>query len=241
MQADALASVDAPTELKAALWDMDGTLVDSEPYWIAAEIELVTSHGGHWDTEKSHDLVGCALETAAGILQDAGVKLSIREIVDYLTGKVTAAIRQQIPWRPGAKELLAQLHARGVRCVLVTMSEATLAQVVVDALDAPYFEFLVTGDQVLNGKPHPEPYLTAVERLRASDPSLGLHNCVALEDSVPGVASAMAAKVPTIAIPHVVPLAPDHRRTTWETLVGKSYDDVVAVLLSAPTAAGANA
>jgi len=241
MQADALASVDAPTALKAALWDMDGTLVDSEPYWIAAEIELVTLHGGQWDIEKAHAMVGNALETSAAILQDAGVALGIREIVDHLTGKVTAAIRQEIPWRPGAQELLAELHGRGVRCVLVTMSEAPMAQVVVDALDAPYFEFMVTGDQVKNGKPHPEPYLTAVELLRATDSSLKVHHCVALEDSVPGVASAMAAKVPTIAIPHVVALDPDHRRTTWETLAGKTYDDVAAVLLRNQTPAGVNA
>lgn len=241
MHAEALTPADAPTDLKAALWDMDGTLVDSEPYWIAAEMDLVGAHGGHWSLDQSYAMVGNALATTAAILQEAGVALPIREIVDFLTASVTAAIRQEIPWRPGAKELLAHLHGRGVRCVLVTMSEASMAQVVVDALEEPYFEFMVTGDQVDNGKPHPEPYLRAIELLRASDPSLGAHHCVALEDSVPGVASALAALVPTIAIPHIVPLGQDPRRTTWDTLVGKTHDDVAAILSAKPSFDGAKA
>lgn len=230
MQAEDIASLDTQPTLKASLWDMDGTLVDTEPYWIAAEYELVAAHGGQWDAEKSLEMVGKALDDAAVILQGAGVDLSVREIIDYLSTRVISGIRDNFPWRPGAKELLAELHGRGVRCVLVTMSEEPLAREVVNALPHPYFEFLVTGDQVTNGKPHPEPYLTAVERLRVSDPSLTVEHCVAIEDSVPGVASAMAAKVPTIAVPHVVALAEDENRTTWASLAGKSYHDVVAVL-----------
>ncbi|MCC9069853.1 HAD family hydrolase [Arthrobacter cryoconiti] len=224
------AGSNSPPALKAALWDMDGTLVDTEPYWVEAEIDLVRSHGGHWDTELATQLVGSALEDSAAVLQEAGVQLSIREIVDHLSNRVIDAVRREIPWRPGAPELLAELHGRGVRCVLVTMSEHALATEVVKALAEPYFEFLITGDQVLNGKPHPEPYLKAVERLRTSDSSLTVAHCVALEDSIPGVASAMAAGVATIAIPHFVALASAPGQTTWTTLAGKNYDDVAALL-----------
>ena len=216
------------TALRAALWDMDGTLVDTEPYWIGAEIELVQAHGGEWDEHMAQALVGSALEDTAKTLQDAGVKLSAREIIDFLSDRVIAGIRRELPWRPGAQELLAELHANGLRCVLVTMSEGPLAAEVVAALPEPYFEFLVTGDQVSNGKPHPEPYLTAVERLRETDPELGVAHCVAFEDSIPGVASAMAADVATIAIPHIASLPEDAGRTTWQTLAGKGYVDVLA-------------
>lgn len=219
-----------PLALKAVLWDMDGTLVDTEPYWIAAEIELVTSHGGHWDEEKSYSLVGNALDSTAVVLQKAGVQLSSREIIDYLSNSVVACLRKEVPWRPGARELLADLHERGVRCALVTMSERHMAEEVVAALGADYFEFLITGDEVTNGKPHPEPYLRAVEVLQRTDPSLALLHCVALEDSVPGVASAIASGMATIAIPNAVALGEDPRRTTWETLAGKTYDDVQNVL-----------
>ncbi|MET4001634.1 HAD superfamily hydrolase (TIGR01509 family) [Arthrobacter sp. UYCu511] len=216
--------------LKAVLWDMDGTLVDTEPYWIAAEIELVTAHGGYWDEEMAHALVGNALDSTAKVLQGAGVDLSEREIIDYLSNSVVAGLRRELPWRPGARELLAELHGRGVRCALVTMSERHMAAEVVAALGEEYFEFLITGDEVTHGKPHPEPYLLAVKELQRSDPGLTLAHCAALEDSVPGVASAIASGMATIAIPNAVPLGEDARRTTWDTLAGKSHDDVQAVL-----------
>ena len=226
--------------LKAVLWDMDGTLVDTEPYWIAAEIELVTAHGGSWDIDQAMKMVGNALETSAVVLQEAGVKLSVREIVDHLSNSVIAGIRRELPWRPGARELLADLHSRGVRCALVTMSERNLASEVVNALAEDYFEFLITGDEVQNGKPHPEPYLKAVERLQLSDPELTVAHCVALEDSVPGVAAALASGVVTIAIPHVVPLPEDDCRTTWDTLAGRTHDDVANVVATRGAQPGAN-
>lgn len=228
-----------PPPLKAVLWDMDGTLVDTEPYWIAAEIGLVSEHGGHWDVEKAMGLVGNALESSAAVLQDAGVQLSVREIVDHLSHSVIASVRKELPWRPGARELLAELHGRGVRCALVTMSERNLASEVVDALDGDYFEFLITGDDVENGKPHPEPYLMAVERLRETDPELTGGHCVAIEDSVPGVASAVASGVATIAVPNAVPLPEDPSRTLWTTLAGRTYDDVATVLAAHAASAGA--
>lgn len=232
------ATLDEP-ELKAVLWDMDGTLVDTEPYWIGAEIDLVTAHGGTWTHDDAIALVGNALTSTARVLQDAGVKLTVREIIDTLTNSVIAGIRRELPWRPGARELLHELHGRGVRCALVTMSERVMAAEVVSALDEDYFEFLVTGEEVQNGKPHPEPYLKAVAQLRQGDPTLTIEHCVAFEDSVPGVASAIASGVATIAVPNAVPLPEDSRRTTWPTLAGKTYDDVHAVLLSRATTAGA--
>ncbi|SEE45672.1 haloacid dehalogenase superfamily, subfamily IA, variant 3 with third motif having DD or ED [Arthrobacter alpinus] len=225
--------------LKAVLWDMDGTLVDTEPYWIAAEIALVTAHGGYWNEDMAHTLVGNALGDSAKILQGAGVKLSVREIIDHLSAEVVACIRREIPWRPGARELLSDLHGRGVRCALVTMSERALATEVVNSLEAEYFEFLVTGDEVTNGKPHPEPYLTAIELLRENDPAITAAHCAALEDSVPGVASAVASGVATIAIPNAVELAEDARWTTWETLAGKTGDDVTDVIAAHSRSAGA--
>lgn len=224
------ASVAEPAQLKAALWDMDGTLVDTEPYWIAAETELVRSHGGYWDEHLAQQLVGSALDDSARVFQNAGVNLSVREIIDYLSQQVIAGVKEHLPWRPGAQELLAELHSQGVRCVLVTMSEGPLAREVVSALAGPYFEFLVTGDQVENGKPHPEPYLSAIERLRESDPTLTAENCVAFEDSVPGVASATAAGVTTIAIPNVAVPAAGAAHVMWSSMAEKNYDDVTQVL-----------
>lgn len=218
--------------LKAALWDMDGTLVDTEPYWIAAERALVESHGGVWSHEQAMQLVGQSLMHSAGILQKAGVNLSKREIVDILSGQVIDRLRVDVPWRPGAKELLDELYEAGVRCALVTMSEGPMAREVVANLPRPYFEFLITGDTVSQGKPHPEAYLTAVERLKHKDPELTADHCVALEDSVPGVAAAIASGVVTVGIPHQMALPEDPRRTTWDTLAGRKVAELEALVMA---------
>ena len=110
-------------------------------------------------------------------------------------------VRDSVPWRPGALELLTALHDAGVPNALVTMSWRPLTDLVVSLVPPGVFDVVVTGDAVGHGKPHPEPYLTAARLLgvEASD-------CVAIEDSPAGVASAVAAGVPTIAVPHVVPV-----------------------------------
>lgn len=221
----------ASSPLKAVLWDMDGTIVDTEPYWIAAEHALVEAHGGTWSHDQAMQLVGQSLTFSAGLLQQAGVELGIREIIDSLTAQVISSVQEQVPWRPGARELLEELHLAGVRCALVTMSEGPLAREVVANLPRPYFEVVVTGDTVSRGKPHPEAYLTAVELLQERDPDLGIHHCVALEDSVPGVAAAVASGVATVAVPHIVPL-PDHDSyALWDSLSGRSLVELEALLL----------
>lgn len=212
--------------LKAVLWDMDGTIVDTEPYWIEAEHQLVAEHGGTWSHEQAMQLVGQSLVFSAGILQQAGVKLDKRDIIDTLTAQVISAVRQNVPWRPGARELLDELFAAGVRCALVTMSEAPLAREIVASLPRPYFQFLVTGDTVTKGKPDPEAYLTAVELLRQDDPELTMDQCVALEDSAPGAAAAVASGAVTVAIPHIVPLPADPRRAMWDTLENRGVVDL---------------
>lgn len=212
---------------------MDGTIVDTEPYWIAAEHGLVEAHGGTWSHDQAMQLVGQSLTFSAGLLQQAGVELEIREIIDTLTAQVISSVQQEVPWRPGARELLEELHLAGVRCALVTMSEGPLAREVVANLPRPYFDVVVTGDTVSQGKPHPEAYLTAVELLQENDPDLGIHHCVALEDSVPGVAAAVASGVATVAVPHIVPLPEHHSYELWDTLSGRTLVELEALLLQA--------
>jgi HAD superfamily hydrolase (TIGR01509 family) len=181
---------------------MDGTLVDTEPYWIAEEHLLVEQHGGIWTDEHANQLVGNdLLVSAAYILAHSPIELTPLEVVNELLAGVAARVAEHVPWRPGARELLASLVAQGVPCALVTMSWESLATAVVNNLPKGTFAAVVTGDAVSHGKPHPEPYLAAA-RLLGAEPGA----CIAIEDSPPGVASAVAAGIPTIAVPHHVPV-----------------------------------
>ena len=130
----------------AVLWDMDGTLVDTEPYWIAAEHAIVEEHGGTWSDEFAHQLVGNDLMVSAVFIREhSPVPWSPERIVDELLVRVVAQVQEHVPWRPGARELLAALAAQGVPSALVTMSWRSLADAVIGALPEGAFAAVVTG------------------------------------------------------------------------------------------------
>lgn len=201
----------------AVLWDMDGTLVDTEPYWIAAELALVTEHGGRWTEADALALVGNSLLYAGRYIKEqAGVDLEPAEIVEQLLDSVVEQVEQHVPWRPGALELLADLNRCQVPCALVTMSYRRFVDPVLAALPAGSFEEVVTGDVVTRGKPDPEPYLKAAHGLgvRPGD-------CLAIEDSNTGARSAVAAGCGTVlVVANHVPVLEGERRIILDSLVG---------------------
>lgn len=220
--------VGAQAVLPAAVcWDMDGTLVDTEPYWIAEEIALVEAHGGVWTHEQALQCVGKTLVTSAELMrQAAGIPTPAQEIADLLTVRVVERVRHDgAPWRDGARELVSQLRRAGVPMALVTMSYDLLAEAVLEALEAEFgdevMRVVVTGDAVTRGKPHPEPYLTAAERL-----GVAASDCVALEDSPTGVTSALAAGMRTIAVPLLIDIEARPGLSRVRDLTGISLADL---------------
>lgn len=211
--------------LAAVLWDMDGTLVDTEPYWMAAEGPLVERFGGTWSHEQALGLVGLGLEDAARIFQDAGVKMAVPDIVDHLTDSVMARLAQDgVPFRPGARELLASLRAAGIKTGLVTMSLRRMATTVVDLIDFEAFDVVIAGDDSTRPKPFPDPYLQACEALGVTPDEV-----VAIEDSPNGVRSAVASGAAVIGVPLMVSITGAGAHTVWPTLEGRTVDDLVDV------------
>lgn len=208
----------------AVLWDMDGTIVDTEPYWMTAETELIESYGGRWSHTDALALVGQGLWHSARVLQSRGVPLAEDEIIALLTARVMDQVRVSIPWRPGARELLAELKQLGIPTALVTMSMRSLAELVAGAIDFPAFDAIVSGDDVTHAKPHPEPYLRGAELL-----GVDARNCVAIEDSEPGLASAIASGAVSIGIPLMVPIEAGPGHTIWHSLAGRTAADLATV------------
>lgn len=210
----------------AVLFDMDGTLVDTEPVWWAAERALVEAHGGVWTDSQAMALVGNQLEVSAEVLRrEGGVDLPVRELIEVLGAQVGAELRRDPRWRPGAHELLTGLAERGVPLALVTMSWRSMADAMLAHLPDGLFDVVVTGDACERGKPHPEPYLRAAAALGV-EPA----RCVAVEDSPTGLASAEAAGVPAIAVPHVVALPEGPGRTVVPTLAGVAPEDLLPLV-----------
>ena len=208
----------------AVLWDMDGTIVDTEPYWMSAETALVESFGGAWSHDDGLALVGSSMWHSARVLQSRGVDLPEQEIIDRLSARVGEQLLESVPWRPGAKELLVALRESGIPTALVTMSIRSLAELVVSAIPFDAFDAIVSGDDVEHGKPHPDPYLRGATAL-----GVDVTQCVAIEDSEPGLASAVASGAVSIGVPHVVGLLEADTHTLWETLEGRTVADLAAV------------
>ena len=205
---------------------MDGTLVDTEPYWIAAEAPLVERFGGTWTHEQSLQLVGMGLDDAARILQDAGVRMAVDEIVDLLTDEVRQQLRTHgVPFRPGARELLKSLRDAGVPTALVTMSLRRMATEIVDLIDFEAFDLVIGGDDVVRPKPFPDPYLQACEALAVAPDDV-----VAIEDSPNGLRSALAAGIASIGVPNVVSLVGVGAHALWPTLEGRTVSDLAEFL-----------
>jgi HAD superfamily hydrolase (TIGR01509 family) len=201
---------------KAVLFDMDGTLVDTEPYWIATEFELAETYGGSWSTEHALELVGNDLiESGRYIREHMGIDLEPAEIVEQLLDGVVARVEEAVPWRPGAVELLAALREDGVPCALVTMSYKRFVAPILARLPEDTFAAVVTGDTVTRGKPHPEPYLKAAAEL-----GFAPAECLAIEDSNTGARSAEAAGCTVLVVPNHVPVLEGERRIFRDSLLG---------------------
>lgn len=212
-------------DLQAVLWDMDGTLVDTEPYWLAAQREIARKHGLDWTMQDARATVGQAMPVTAAILQDRGVSLSTEEIIDDLLERVVAKLEDGIPWLPGAEKILAELAAAHIPSGLVTMAFSPVATRVASAAPIGTFHAVVAGDAVAQGKPHPAPYLTAAELLGV-EPA----HCVAVEDSVSGTTSAQAAGMDVVVVPGVVQPSPGpgrHFVNSLENVTAESLRDIL--------------
>jgi HAD superfamily hydrolase (TIGR01509 family) len=206
----------------AVLWDMDGTLIDSEPYWMKSEGAFAKANNSTWTEEDGLSLVGMSLYDSSKIIKDrVGSPLEPEQIIEQLTDEVTAQLKQEILWRPGAKELLLLLRKNKVKTALVTMSMHRMAKEVVDSIGFDAFDVIVAGDDVIHGKPHPEPYLKASELLGV-DPK----DCVAFEDSISGLRSAEAAGTKAVGVRNIVEIPAQPGRIIWTTLEGVGMSEL---------------
>lgn len=206
---------------------MDGTLIDSEDYWILAETELVELFGGTWSHEDGLKLVGNGLPFTAKQLQNSGVKLSIDEIIQALTSRVLELLDEAVPWRPGAVELMHHIHTLGIPQALVTMSIQRMARTVAGYIPRTPLQVVIAGDDVIEPKPAPEAYLLAAEKL-----GVDITKCVAIEDSPAGCRSAFTAGAVTLGVTNLVSLDSVPTARTLSTLVGVTAHDVIDLYTS---------
>jgi HAD superfamily hydrolase (TIGR01509 family) len=206
----------------AVLWDMDGTLIDSEPYWMKSEGSFAKANNSNWTEQDGLSLVGMSLYDSSKIIKErVGSNLEPEQIIQKLTDDVSAQLKQEIFWRPGARNLLLLLRKKKVKTALVTMSMHRMAKQVADSIGFDAFDVIVAGDDVRHGKPHPEPYLKAAELLGVKP-----EDCVAFEDSLTGLRSAEAANTKAVGVKNIVEIPIEPGRVIWPTLEGVSMADL---------------
>jgi HAD superfamily hydrolase (TIGR01509 family) len=217
-------------DLAAVLWDMDGTLVDTEGLWSVTIGELAAHHGGELSAATREDLTGSSLDrTVRAVRAEVGLDPDDPHgvAVDgrWLIDRTAAVFGRGVPWRPGAREALAAVRASGLPTALVTSTYRELTDVALDTIGRGFFDVTVCGDEVRATKPDPAPYRRAAELLGV-DP----HACVAVEDSPTGTRSAVAAGATVLVVPAEVAVEDGERRVRRESLVGLTVADLRAAL-----------
>jgi HAD superfamily hydrolase (TIGR01509 family) len=211
--------------VQAVLWDMDGTLVDSEKLWDVSMNALCARLGGVLTPEVREATVGGSSDRVMqAVYADLGLEpdpAAMAESADWLHDYTGELFEAGLPWLPGAQELLGRLVAAGVPLALVTNTRRELTERALNSIGRHYFSVTVCGDEVVHPKPAPDPYQRAAELL-GFDPS----QCLAIEDSVTGTAAAEAAGCPVLVVPNDVDVPDGPRRRHVNSLSELDVDDL---------------
>jgi len=204
---------------------MDGLLVDTEPLWFETEAEVMARLGAPWTKLDQEQLLGGSMDNTVGyLLARATRPAPPADVARWMTeGMLRRAAEGRVMVRPGARELLAEVAAAGVPHALVTGSQRPFTEAVL-ASTGFRFPVTVTADDVTRTKPDPEPYLLAAKLLDA-DPG----QCVALEDSPNGIASATGAGCRVVAVPSLLPIPPAAGRLVVPSLREVTLDTLRAL------------
>jgi HAD superfamily hydrolase (TIGR01509 family) len=203
------------------LFDMDGTLVDSERLWDIGLQELAAQYGGTLSEAARLAMVGTDMAVSMEILHtDLGQPWRDPAVsAAWVDRRVGELFLTDLKWRPGALALVTAVRAAAVPAALVTSTRRAVVEIALETLGRDTFDVVVCGDEVAATKPDPEPYLTAARLL-----DVPISRCVAIEDSPAGVASALAAGAAVLAVPHAVPIDPADGVRLLKTLTEVDLD-----------------
>jgi len=189
--------------MSAILFDMDGTLIDSEPLWLKAEIEVMAEVGCHWDEQDQINCLGGPAERTERYMQERSQNIKpYGYFINRLHEVMRARITNELDLIPNALSLLKECKDAGIKTALVTASSRDLMTIVLKRFPPGTFDVVVSGDDVEKSKPDPAPYLLAAKQL-----SVDILECLVLEDSLTGVQSGLSSGAKVIGIPHLVQMS----------------------------------
>ncbi|HEY4006970.1 MAG TPA: HAD family phosphatase [Pseudonocardia sp.] len=211
--------------LRAVLWDMDGTLVDSEKLWDVSLHELARHLGGELSEQTRDAMVGSSLGSTIELMfSSLRLEPTPDELADagkWLTSRTEELFLEGLPWRPGAHEALRLARRAGLATALVTSTQRQLVERALDSIGREHFDVTVCGDEVPAAKPAPDPYLMAA-RLLGVPPG----RCLAVEDSPTGASAAEAAGCAVLVVPSEVAVPAGPARIQRDDLRGLTEEEL---------------
>ena len=205
---------------KAVFFDMDGTLIDSEPLWFENEVKLMTQFDYEWTISDQANCIGGPIQKTGNYMAaKIGGENKPEFFIESLIAMVSADFEERIQFMPGALELLQELSSKKIRLALVSASPRQMLEATFRVLKGRYLELLISSDDVVKSKPDPECYLKAAAHF-----DLDISECLILEDSKTGVAAGKASGAKVVAVPHLVEISPDEQVVVVDSLLDMSVE-----------------
>jgi mannitol-1-/sugar-/sorbitol-6-/2-deoxyglucose-6-phosphatase len=187
-----------PSPFYAVIFDLDGVLADSEPWWNQIDAKLLAEYGVSYRGEYHRNVLGVSYRLAVEFYKNAfHISASVEELMRRRGEIATDFFANRVGLFPSAKTTLEQLREMKLQLAVATSSVSASARPFLERTGIrSLFSVVVTGDEVQQGKPHPEIYLRAAKKLGISPEA-----CLVIEDALAGIAAAKAAKMRVAAIP----------------------------------------
>jgi HAD superfamily hydrolase (TIGR01509 family) len=204
----------------AVFFDMDGLLVNSEPLWLESETEMMAEFDYQWLESDQAACLGGPLDRVGDYMSGLiGGKRDGHSLMLEIIERMVVKFKGDLPFMPGAVELINDLRARNVEITLVSASPRSLVDAALSNFEINPFARSISSNDVKVTKPDPEGYLLA-----AASGGHDISNCLVLEDSLTGVTAAKASGAWVLAVPHLVPIEKLGRVDTTTSLSNWSYD-----------------
>ena len=187
-----------PQSFRAVIFDLDGVLADSEPWWNEIDAKLLAQYGVRYRGEYHRNVLGVSYRLAVEFFKKAfGLSASTDELIQRRGEIATEFFANRVGLFPSAKKVLQELRRMNLRLAVATSSVSASARPFLDRHQlTAFFDLIVTGDEIEHGKPHPDIYLRAAAKL-----DVAADACLVIEDALAGIAAAKAAKMRVAAIP----------------------------------------
>jgi len=209
-----------PNFYSAIFFDMDGLLVDSEPLWLISETQMMAEYGYEWLESDQAACLGGPLDRVGNYMSGLiGGKRDGNSLMLEIIDRMVEKFKGDLPFMPGAIELIEDLRAHGVPLTLVSASPRSLVDAALSNFEVDPFVRSISSNDVKVSKPDPEGYLLA-----ATSGGHEISNSLVLEDSLTGVTAAKASGAWVLAVPHLVPIEKGGRVDVTDSLTTWSYE-----------------